>query len=51
MLFLGLGTGLGFALVVGRAHAKKLQKFPKGVRLGSNTNAFIGGYRLWRRDA
>jgi polyphosphate glucokinase len=104
MLFLGLGTGLGSALIVdgvldpmelahlpykkgrtfeeqiGKAalkrvgkkkwrrrvadvvtrltaaleadavggNAKRLRTLPKGVRLGSNANAFVGGYRLWK---
>ena len=37
-------------VVIGGGNAKKLKTLPKGVRLGSNANAFIGGYRLWRRD-
>jgi polyphosphate glucokinase len=37
-------------VVVGGGNAKKLKALPKGVRLGSNANAFIGGYRLWTRD-
>ena len=35
-------------VVVGGGNAKLLRSLPKGVRLGSNANAFIGGYRLWR---
>jgi hypothetical protein len=34
-------------VVVGGGNAKLLQSLPKGVRLGSNANAFVGGYRLW----
>jgi hypothetical protein len=34
-------------VVVGGGNAKLLQSLPKGVRLGSNANAFLGGYRLW----
>jgi polyphosphate glucokinase len=34
-------------VVVGGGNAKKLRTLPKGVRLGSNANAFVGGYRLW----
>ena len=37
-------------VVVGGGNAKKLKALPKGVRLGSNANAFIGGYRLWTHD-
>jgi len=33
--------------VIGGGNAKKLKKPPRGCRLGSNANAFIGGYRLW----
>jgi len=35
-------------VVVGGGNAKKLHTLPKGVRLGSNANAFVGGYRLWK---
>ena len=35
-------------VVVGGGNAKLLQSLPKGVRLGSNANAFLGGYRLWK---
>jgi polyphosphate glucokinase len=35
-------------VVVGGSNAKRLRTLPKGVRLGSNANAFVGGYRLWR---
>jgi ROK family protein len=33
---------------VGGGNAKWLRTLPKGVRLGSNANAFVGGYRLWK---
>ena len=36
-------------VVIGGGNAKKLKTLPSGVRLGSNANAFIGGYRLWKR--
>ena len=36
-------------VLVGGGNAKKLRTLPKGVRLGSNANAFDGGYRLWNR--
>jgi hypothetical protein len=29
----------------------KLRALPKGVGLGSNANAFVGGYRLWKDHA
>jgi predicted NBD/HSP70 family sugar kinase len=35
-------------VVVGGGNAKLLRSLPKGVRLGSNANAFVGGYRLWK---
>jgi predicted NBD/HSP70 family sugar kinase len=38
-------------VVVGGGNAKKLRTLPKGVRLCSNANAFVGGYRLWRHPA
>jgi polyphosphate glucokinase len=34
-------------VVIGGGNAKLLHTLPKGVRLGSNANAFAGGYRLW----
>lgn len=38
-------------VVVGGGNAKLLRTLPKGVRLGSNANAFVGGYRLWKDPA
>ena len=38
-------------VVVGGGNAKLLNTLPKGVRLGSNANAFAGGYRLWKARA
>jgi len=38
-------------VVVGGGNAKLLRVLPKGVRLGSNANAFVGGYRLWKPGA
>jgi polyphosphate glucokinase len=35
-------------VVVGGGDAKLLHALPKGVRLGSNANAFAGGYQLWK---
>jgi predicted NBD/HSP70 family sugar kinase len=34
-------------VVLGGGNAKLMRELPKGVRLGTNANAFIGGYRLW----
>ena len=33
--------------VIGGGNAKVLKKAPPGCRIGSNANAFIGGFRLW----
>ena len=38
-------------VVVGGGNAKWLRTLPKGVRRGSNSNAFVGGYRLWKHRA
>jgi polyphosphate glucokinase len=37
-------------VVLGGGNAKKLIRLPKGCRLGSNANAFLGGYRLWAAE-
>ena len=34
-------------IVLGGGNAKKLKELPPGARLGSNRNAFAGGFRLW----
>ena len=34
-------------VVLGGGNAKKLKELPPGARLGSNQNAFEGGFRLW----
>jgi predicted NBD/HSP70 family sugar kinase len=34
-------------VVIGGGNAKRLKRLPDGARLGSNRNAFIGGFRLW----
>jgi predicted NBD/HSP70 family sugar kinase len=34
-------------VVLGGGNAKLLKKLPKGVRRGTNANAFVGGFRLW----
>jgi hypothetical protein len=38
-------------VVLGGGNAKTLKKLPPGARLGSNENAFRGGYRLWQEPA
>jgi polyphosphate glucokinase len=37
-------------IVLGGGNAKKLKELPPTARLGSNENAFIGGFRLWQRE-
>jgi predicted NBD/HSP70 family sugar kinase len=34
-------------IVLGGGNVKDLQELPKGCRQGDNTNAFVGGFRLW----
>ena len=34
-------------VVLGGGNARKLKEQPDWARLGANTNAFVGGYRLW----
>ena len=38
-------------VVVGGGNAKLLDTLPRGVRLGTNANAFAGGFRLWKPQA
>jgi len=46
-----LATALGADdVVIGGGNAKKLDAPPKGARLGSNSNAFKGGFRLWEKS-
>ncbi len=48
MLFLGLGTGLGSALIAdGGVLPMELGHLPSIARRGDNENAFVGGFRLW----
>lgn len=35
-------------IVIGGGNAKFLKKLPEGARLGTNANAFRGGFRLWQ---
>jgi polyphosphate glucokinase len=39
------------SVVLGGGNAKKLKRLPTGARLGLNTNAFLGGFRLWNPQA
>ena len=39
------------SVVLGGGNAKKLKRLPTGARLGLNTNAFVGGFRLWDPNA
>ena len=34
-------------VVLGGGNVKKLKELPQGCRVGDNTNAFLGGFRLW----
>ena len=34
-------------VVLGGGNTKKLKELPPGARRGANTNAFLGGFRLW----
>jgi predicted NBD/HSP70 family sugar kinase len=36
-------------VVLGGGNAKNMKKLPAGIRLGDNRNAFVGGFRLWKR--
>ena len=36
-------------VVLGGGNSKKLKKLPAGARLGSNRNAFLGGFRMWEK--
>ena len=38
-------------VVLGGGNAKRLKELPAGARLGSNDNAFRGGFRLWESYA
>jgi len=37
-------------VVIGGGNVKKLRKIPTGCRAGDNGNAFIGGFRMWKRS-
>jgi polyphosphate glucokinase len=36
-------------VVLGGGNVKKLKKLPPGCRAGANSNAFVGGFRLWQK--
>jgi hypothetical protein len=36
-------------VVLGGGNCKKLKEVPKGAQLGSNENAFLGGFRMWEQ--
>jgi polyphosphate glucokinase len=36
-------------VVIGGGNARLIKKLPPGTRLGENSNAFQGGYRLWEK--
>ena len=36
-------------VVLGGGNNKKLKKLPLGTRLGSNANAFAGGFHMWQK--
>jgi predicted NBD/HSP70 family sugar kinase len=36
-------------VVLGGGNNKKLKKLPPRTRLGSNENAFLGGFSIWRK--
>jgi predicted NBD/HSP70 family sugar kinase len=38
-------------VVLGGGNVKKLKKLPEGCRQGNNAYAFIGGFRLWDKEA
>lgn len=37
-------------VVLGGGNSKLLKKLPPGARLGSNENAFLGGFRMWQKN-
>jgi len=36
-------------VVLGGGNSKNIKKLPRNTRLGDNRNAFIGGFRLWKK--
>jgi polyphosphate glucokinase len=39
------------SVVIGGGNAKKLRRVPPGARLGDNSHAFIGGFRMWQEGS
>jgi predicted NBD/HSP70 family sugar kinase len=37
-------------VVLGGGNARLIEKLPPGTRLGDNSNAFRGGFRLWKKS-
>ena len=37
-------------VVIGGGNARLLKRLPAGIERGENSNAFIGGQRLWRES-
>jgi polyphosphate glucokinase len=37
-------------VVLGGGNSKKLKDLPPGAKLGSNDNAFLGGFRMWQKN-
>jgi polyphosphate glucokinase len=37
-------------VVLGGGNSKLLKKLPPGAKLGSNENAFLGGFRMWQKN-
>jgi len=37
-------------VVLGGGNVKLMKDLPKDTRLGSNDNAFAGGFRLWEQE-
>jgi len=37
-------------VVLGGGNSKKLKELPSGAYLGSNENAFLGGFRMWQKN-
>jgi hypothetical protein len=38
-------------IVLGGGNAKMLEHLPRGVELGHNRNAYLGGQRVWQNDS
>src|SRR5277367_1504787 len=38
-------------VVLGGGNARRLKKLPRNARLGNNSFAFLGGFRIWRSNA